>query len=64
MFCDARFAAVFLSVVVKMIAPCLELSRYSIRLTALDDPAVSSLASSALSKTSSHCPALSLLKWS
>jgi hypothetical protein len=62
MFCSASFVAVFLSVVVKTIAPCLELSRNSIRLTALDDLADSILSSSALLKMRSYCPALSLLK--
>jgi hypothetical protein len=61
-FCGASFAAVFLLVVVKIIAPCLELSRNSIRLTTLDNLADSIIASSALLKIRSYCPALSLLK--
>jgi hypothetical protein len=59
-FCDVSVIAVFRSVDVKTMAPCLELGRYSIRLTALDDPVVSGLASSTLS----HCPAFYSLKCS
>jgi hypothetical protein len=61
-FCSASFAAVFLLVVVKTIALYLELSRNSIRLTALDNLVDSIIASSALLKTRSYCHALSLLK--
>jgi hypothetical protein len=62
MFYNVRFAAVFLLVIVKTIAPYLELSRHLIRLTALDNLVNSSIPLSTLLKIKSYCLALSLLK--